>query len=103
MLLSLFWKRFNTAGACWGLGVGLVGSIALIVVSPSIMGTDDKALIHGVPLYPLKNPGIVSIPLGFLAAIVATLATRETSAEERFVELTVRAHTGLGAEQATPH
>ncbi|NBQ65591.1 MAG: cation/acetate symporter ActP, partial [Verrucomicrobia bacterium] len=31
MLASLFWKRFNTSGAVWGLGVGLVSSIGLIL------------------------------------------------------------------------
>ncbi|MEW6303413.1 MAG: sodium/solute symporter [Verrucomicrobiota bacterium] len=103
IVLSIFWKRFNTLGACWGLGVGLVSSIALIIISPSIMGTDPKALIQGEPLFPLKNPGIISIPLGFLGAIVGTLMGREPSAEARFAELTVRANTGLGAEKATSH
>jgi cation/acetate symporter len=103
IVLSLFWRRFTTAGACWGLAVGLVSSIALIIVSPSVMGTDAKALIQHAPLFPLKNPGIVSIPLGFLAAVLATLATREPRAEAKFAELTVRANTGLGAEKATSH
>jgi cation/acetate symporter len=67
------------------------------------MGTDAKALIHGAPLFPLKNPGIISIPLGFLGAILGTLFTREPSAEEKFTELAVRANTGLGAETATEH
>jgi len=48
----------------------------LIIISPSIMGVDAKAIIHGIPLFPLKNPGIVSIPLGFLGAIIGTLAAR---------------------------
>ena len=52
---------------------------------------------------PLTNPGIVSIPLGFLAAILATLFTKEPSAERQYKELIVRANTGLGAEKATAH
>ncbi|MEM7400188.1 MAG: cation acetate symporter, partial [Pseudomonadota bacterium] len=103
IVLSLFWKRFNTAGACWGLGVGLVSSILLILLSPSIMGTDGTTLIAGEPIFPLRNPGIVSVPLGFAAAILATLLTREKPAEEKFAEFAVRANTGLGAEKATPH
>ena len=67
------------------------------------MGTDAKALIQGVPLFPLKNPGIISIPIGFLAAILGTLLTHEPSAEMKYTELTVRANTGLGAEKATAH
>jgi cation/acetate symporter len=62
-----------------------------------------RHLIQAAPLFPLTNPGIVSIPLGFLAAILGTLLTREPSAEAQFTELAVRANTGLGAEKATPH
>jgi cation/acetate symporter len=92
IILSLFWKRFNTTGAVVGLGTGLVASIALILISPSIMKT--------APLFPLENPGIISIPLGFLGAFVGTLLSREPEAEAKFTELLVRANTGLGAEKA---
>lgn len=110
IVLSIFWKRFNTAGAVGGLGVGLLGSIVLIVLSPSIMGLDGptvassgRHLIQHAPLFPLTDPGIVSIPLGFLGAIIGTLFFRETSAEESFDEFSVRANTGLGAEKASEH
>jgi cation/acetate symporter len=75
IVLSIFWKRFNTVGAVSGLAVGLVSSIVLIMISPGVMGLDPKAIIHGAPIFPLKNPGILSIPLGFLAAIIGTLCT----------------------------
>ena len=55
-------------------------------------------LIQAKAIFPLTNPGVVSIPLGFVAAIVAALATREESAEETFSETNVRANLGLGAE-----
>jgi cation/acetate symporter len=110
IVLSLFWKRFNTSGAVIGLGVGLISSIGLIIISPSIMGIDaatvdiaKRHLIQRDPIFPLTNPGIISIPLGFLAAFLGTLLTREPSAEALFTELTVRANTGLGAEKATEH
>ena len=92
IVLSLFWRRFNTSGAVAGLATGLAASLTLILVSPSIMGANRA-------LFPLENPGIVSIPVGFLGAIVATLLTREPSAETKFDELRVRASTGLGAER----
>jgi cation/acetate symporter len=95
IVLSLFWRRFNTAGAVAGLATGLASSLALIVVSPSIM--------KGGALFPLENPGIVSIPLGFVGAVLGTLLTREPSAEAQFTELSVRANTGLGAERAGSH
>lgn len=101
IVLSIFWRRFNTAGAVAGLLAGLAGSIVLIMISPSVMGMDAKALIHGQPIFPLKNPGILSIPLGFLGAILGTFLSREPRAEARFAELSVRANTGLGAEKAT--
>ena len=103
IVLSIFWRRFNTAGAVAGLAVGLLASIVLIVISPSVMGTDAKAIIQHAPIFPLKNPGILSIPLGFLAAVLGTLLTREPSAEAKYTELTVRANTGLGAEKASSH
>jgi len=43
IVLSIFWRRFNTTGAVTGLAVGLLSSIVLIVISPSIMGLDAKA------------------------------------------------------------
>jgi len=110
IVLTIFWRRFNTAGAVAGLGVGLVSSIVLILISPSIMGIDaasvpaaKRHLLQMAPLFPLTNPGIVSIPLGFLAAILATLFTKEPETEKLYSELAVRANTGLGAEKATAH
>ncbi len=106
IVLSLFWKRFNTKGAVMGLGVGLASSIILILISPSIMTVDPpgvagaaRHLIQRPPIFPLENPGIISIPLGFLGAVIGTLLGREPEAEAKFAELTVRANTGLGAEK----
>jgi cation/acetate symporter len=108
IVLSLFWKRFNTTGAVLGLATGLVASLALIIISPSIMKVDPpgvaaaaRHLIQHAPIFPLENPGILSIPIGFIAAILGTLFGREPRAEARFAELSVRANTGLGAEKAS--
>lgn len=110
IVFSIFWKRFNTRGAVAGLGTGLAASIALILISPSIMSVDPPSvvgaarhLIQAPPLFPLENPGIVSIPIGFLGALLGTLSGREPGAEAKFTELLVRANTGLGAEKAAPH
>jgi cation/acetate symporter len=108
IVFSLFWKRFNTAGAVAGLATGLVASVGLILISPSIMTIDPPSatgaarhLIQSPPLFPLENPGILSIPLGFLGAYLGALAGgREPSAEAKYAELSVRANTGLGAEKA---
>jgi cation/acetate symporter len=95
IVLSLFWKRFNTAGAVTGMAAGLAASIALILAGPSFMG--PRAL------FPLENPGLVSIPVGFLSAVAATLLSPDRSSEHKYNELLLRASTGLGAEKATSH
>ena len=106
----MFWRRFNTAGAVSGLGVGLLVLDRLIVISPSIMGIDAptvaapaRHLIQRRRSSRSRIPGIVSIPLGFLAAWIGTLLSREPKAEAMFTELIVRANTGLGAEKAVAH
>lgn len=61
----------------------------------------SRHLIQSPPIFPLENPGILSIPLGFLGAFIGTTLGREHEAEEKYDELLVRASTGLGAEKAT--
>jgi cation/acetate symporter len=90
ILLSLSWRRFSRGGAIAGMLSGLISSLALIAVSPITMGT------HAI--FPLDNPGLVSIPIGLLGAIVGTLVAPDRSSEEMFDQLQVRATTGLGAE-----
>ncbi len=90
LILALTWKQFSRAGAICGMLTGLISSLALMILSPSVMGA------HAI--FPLLNPGIVSIPLGFLASIVGTLLFRDAESEAMFNQLQVRANTGLGAE-----
>jgi cation/acetate symporter len=87
-----------------GMLVGLVSSLVLIILSPAVMGVDApaaavKKLIQRPAIFPLENPAIVSVPLGFLAAVIGTLLAREPQAEELYDELLVRSQTGLGAER----
>jgi len=103
IVLSIFSKKFYTGGAVTGLAVGLLASIALILIGPSLMGTDGKHFINHAPIFPLENPGILSIPLGFLGALAGTLASHEPTSEHKFNELLVRSNTGLGAEKAGAH
>jgi cation/acetate symporter len=108
IVLSIFWRRFNTTGAVAGLGIGLLSSLVLILVSPSFMAIDPptvtgaaRHLFQQKAWFPLENPAILSVPLGFLGAILGTLLTREPEAELKFNELLVRSNTGLGAEKAS--
>ncbi|HJV64775.1 MAG TPA: cation acetate symporter [Geomonas sp.] len=148
VVLSLFWRKFNTAGVISGLVVGTVVSIALVLVSPNMTypkevaagakkvvaamekkqaalppgatldAKDAKALAKAKedakqdgssmvgldhPLFTLKNPGIVSIPLGFMAAILGALAFPNRRSEEMFDEVYVRQNTGIGIAKAVEH
>jgi cation/acetate symporter len=100
LLLSLTWRRFNTTGAVVGVLFGVISSIALVVISPTVWpGPDSEG--GALSWYSLANPGIISIPLGFVGCFLGTMLVRERSAEAKFDELKVRSETGLGAEVAT--
>ena len=147
VVLTLFWRKFNTAGVISGLMVGTIASIGLVMVSPNMTypnkvaddakkvymalekkAADGKVLsekdlktitdkkaeevknrggksIMGLdkPLFDLKNPGIISIPLGFIAAILGCLAFPSRRSEEMFDELYVRQNTGIGMAKAVEH
>ncbi|MFE5583465.1 cation acetate symporter [Kitasatospora sp. NPDC056531] len=98
LLYSLFWSRFTARGAVWSVYGGLVPAIVLVFFSPVVSGS-KAALFPGVDFhwFPLENPGIVSIPLGFLAGWLGTLTSPEPADADRFAELEVRALTGTGA------
>jgi cation/acetate symporter len=69
-------------------------------VDAATVAASARHLIQRPPIFPLENPGILSIPLGFLGAVIGTFLRREPAAEAKFAELIVRANTGLGAEKA---
>ncbi|MCY7343268.1 MAG: cation acetate symporter [Pseudonocardia sp.] len=105
ILYSLFWRRFNTTGALWSIYGGLISCVLLIIFSPVVSGP-TSAIFKNVDfsLFPLSNPGIVSIPLSFLLGIVGTYvgANREVD-EAKFAEMEVRSLTGAGSEKAIAH
>jgi cation/acetate symporter len=100
LLLALVWRRFNTSGSVTGVLFGVISSIALVIISPTVWpGPDSEGGAFG--FYDLANPGIVSVPLGFIGCWLGTMLSRERKAERTFDELFVRSETGLGAEAAT--
>lgn len=104
IVYNMFWRRFNTRGAVWSIYGGLVSCVGLVFFSPVVSGSPD-ALFTGSDWswFPLSNPGIISIPLGFLLGFIGTITSREPDTAERFTELEVRALTGAGSEQAVQH
>jgi cation/acetate symporter len=104
LLFNLFWRRFNTVGAVCSIYGGLIAAVVLVVFSPVVSGTATSLFPHAhFAWFPLRNPGLISIPFGFLCGIVGTLLGRDTSSEARYDELSVRALTGAGAERAVAH
>ena len=105
LLYNLFWKRFNTAGATWSIYGGLISAVVLVIFSPVVSGNGDKSMITGADFqwFPLSNPGIVSIPLGFLFGVLGTYLGKDRTSEARYNELSVRAMTGAGAEGPAKH
>jgi cation/acetate symporter len=69
LVLSIFWSRLTTAGAQASTIVGTVSALVLIWLSPAIQ---IDVLKHEVAWFPLRNPGIVTIPLAFAVAIVVS-------------------------------
>jgi cation/acetate symporter len=104
IIYSLYWRRFNTRGALWSMYGGLISCIVLIVFSPAVSGAKTSMLPGSdFAWFPLSNPGIVSIPLGFLLGVVGTLTSRDTEDPALAAEMEVRSLTGVGAEKATHH
>ncbi len=104
ILFSLFWRRYNTRGATWAIYGGLVTCVGLVFFSPVVSGTPTALFTgHDWSWFPLSNPGIISIPAGFLFGIVGTLTSKDPEAEARYPAMEVRSLTGAGAEEATAH
>ena len=104
IIYSLFWKRFTTRGALWSMYGGLGSSIGLILVSPVLWGAESSFFPDlDLALYPLTNPGIVSIPLSFLLGWIGSKTSKVAEDASKQAEMEVRSLTGVGAEEATDH
>jgi cation/acetate symporter len=55
------------------------------------------------PLIQLRNPGLISIPLGFLLVVLVSLLFPSQLSQSRWVEFSVRRETGLGVAEAAHH
>jgi cation/acetate symporter len=99
ILYTLFWRRFNTTGSLFSMYGGLGSCLLLIVFSPVFSG-GSNSIIKGVDfhLFPLNNPGIVSIPLSFLLGFLGTVLSKDRADDDRSDELEVRSITGIGAK-----
>jgi cation/acetate symporter len=97
ILFSLFWKRFNTTGAVSAIYGGLLTAVVLVFFSPVVSGTPTSMFpSQNWQWFPLSNPGLISIPIGFLCGWIGTLLSSESN-PQKYAELEVRSLTGVGA------
>lgn len=85
IIMMLFWKRTTSVGITASIIVGIVASVGIILLSPTmfeIYGLDPAS----API-PLKNPGIVSIPLSFLTIWLVSKLTKPDMLEEHSVHM----------------
>jgi cation/acetate symporter len=98
ILYSLFWKRFTTAGATAAIYGGLISAVVLVFFSPVVSGSPTAMFpAHDWHWFPLSNPGIISIPIGFLCGWLGTVLSKEPADAQKYAELEVRSLTGAGA------
>jgi cation/acetate symporter len=92
LVLSIFWGRLTTAGAVSSMIVGTFSAIALIYLSPTIQ---IDILKHPDAWFPLRNPGIVTIPLSFAVAVLVSLIRPVPLESKKFIELERQLHLGV--------
>jgi cation/acetate symporter len=97
IIYTIYWKRFNTTGAVWAMVIGLISAIGLVIISPNVFSPEaGKAIFVGNPIFPYTTPGIVSIPLGFIAGYLGTIFSRQKADVKKFDEVLVKSNTGIG-------
>ncbi|GAB2918831.1 cation acetate symporter [Rhodococcus aerolatus] len=104
ILYSLFWKGFTTRGALWSIYGGLGITLLLIVFSPAVSG-ETTSMIKSMDFayFPLSNPGIISIPAGFLLGWIGSKTSSAKEDPAKAAEMEVRSLTGVGVEKAVAH
>lgn len=104
IIFTIFWRRFNTTGAIAGMLVGLFSALIVVAIGPNVWNPEvGKAILVGTPLIKLANPGIISIPLGFLAAYLGTVLSSEKADHKKYDEILVKSNTGYGVAKVSNH
>ena len=75
LLLAIFYPRFTAAGAIAGMVAAMLTNVVLIYLSPLVQ---VSVLGHANAVFPLHNPGIVSIPVAILAALIVSASSGAT-------------------------
>ncbi len=105
LFLSIMWKGTTTKGAVIGGFLGLISSVGLTIVSPSVW---EAVLGHpkGSALFPYTSPALFSMIIGFVSIWLFSVLDRSAQAaaeRDAFEAQQVRSETGLGASKASAH
>ncbi len=93
LLFTIYWRRFSQAGAIIGMLAGLFSSMILLLIGPHIMNVENGWILRD-PVISLFNPGIVTIPIGFLSAIIGSYLFPDDG-EFDFDAFSMKAQTGV--------
>jgi cation/acetate symporter len=105
LFMSVLWKDCTTKGAVTGGFLGLISSVALTVLSPSVWEA-TLGNPKGSALFPYTSPALFSMTLAFLTIWLVSVLDRSSQAakeREAFASQQVRSETGLGAAGASGH
>jgi cation/acetate symporter len=80
LVMSMYWRRLTTQGALAGGYAGLLSSLVLIVIGPSVWVT---VLGNATPILPIEQPAIISVPVAFIVMVLVSLMTQESERAER--------------------
>jgi cation/acetate symporter len=103
LVLSIAWRGCTTRGATIGGFIGLAVATAWVTLSKTVW---VDVFGFAAPIVPFPNPGILSIPLAFIAIWLFSVTDRSARADREraaFDALRVRSETGIGATSASDH
>ena len=105
LFLSVLWKNCTTRGAVIGGFLGLISSVGLTIVSPSVWEA-TLGYPKGSAWFPYSSPALFSMAIGFIGVwLFSVLDNSENAKKERaaYNAQRVRSETGLGASGASGH
>jgi cation/acetate symporter len=103
LVLSIFWRGLTTRGAVLGGYTGILGSIGLLIIGPTVW---TKVLGMGPAIFPYDFPTFVVLPTVLIVAYIASVTDKSESGQKErdaYDAQLIRAETGLGAEAAASH
>ncbi|MBP8286496.1 MAG: cation acetate symporter [Rhodoferax sp.] len=105
LFMSVLWKDCTTKGALIGGFLGLISSVALTVVSPSVWEA-TLGNPKGSALFPYTSPALFSMAIGFIGIWLFSILDNSARAKvdrAGFLAQQVRSETGIGADGASGH